>query len=203
MISKCYRSICYISICNTYLDSSAAPTQAPAPTTTPAPIVTTPAVTPPADIPPATTTTPAPVTTTTPPPATTSTPPPPPTTTTLAPGPSTCTGSESFSDMHIECSPGGISVAICESAFTNAGMSVSEIGLQDSSDSSCDPMVVNSMVEFNIPASVECGTNVENNSTHMVYSNTISGATGDVIGTISRRRTMEISFSCALQLGQR
>ena len=116
---------------------------------------------------------------------------------------STCTGSESFRDMHIDCSPGGISVAICESAFTNAGMSVSEIGLQDSSNSSCHPMIGNSTVEFLIPASGDCGTAVENNGTHMVYSNTISGATGDVIGTISRKRTMDITFSCALQLGQR
>ena len=114
-----------------------------------------------------------------------------------------CTGSETFREMDIDCSPGGISVAFRICAFTNAGMSVSEIGLHDSSNSSCHPMVGNSTVEFHIPASAGCGTTVENNGTHMVYSNTISGATGDGIGIISRRRTMEINFSCALQLGHR
>jgi len=66
----------------------------------------------------------------------------------------------------------------------------------------CFPPRLNSFtVYFDIPSSVECGTQVENNGTHMVYSNAIIGSTGDVVGPISRRQTMEINFSCALQLG--
>ena len=122
------------------------------------------------------------------------------TTATLGSDPN-CDGTETFTELSVTCSPNGIVVNMPLCAFINVGMSYSESDLADPT-AGCQSVLTGSSVEYNFPASNECGTTVNNNGTHLIYSNVISGTTGDIAGIISRRRSMAINFSCALQLGE-
>ena len=103
--------------------------------------------------------------------------------------------------MDVACSLDGIVVSVSLCAFSNLGMNHEDVQLA-SADAGCAPTLNGSTVTFNIPVSNECGNRVENNGTHLIFGNVIYGSTGIADGIITRVKSVEINFSCALQLGQ-
>ena len=120
------------------------------------------------------------------------------TTTTTTVSDANCDGTESFTELGVTCSLNGIIVNVPLCAFVNFKMTYYNSSL---ADSGCEATLKGLLVEFNIPTSNACGTIVNNNGTHLIYSNVISGSTGAKHGIISRHRLIDINFSCALQLG--
>ena len=116
-------------------------------------------------------------------------------------------------DIHVECF-NGISVEVSHCAFINAGISVdslelngSDVHSMNSSDTAghCEAHVdeLSDLIHFDIPSGSDCGTVSENNGTHLLYSNKITGKMREEHDSlIYRERVTDIHFSCAVQIGQ-
>ena len=84
----------------------------------------------------------------------------------------------------------------------NANLNVTTIQVAETGPL-CNPVISNSAVLFNLPlSSNDCGTQVVENGTHLIYTNVIQvGGCGQEEKIISRHRKIEIFLTCAMQIG--
>jgi hypothetical protein len=112
---------------------------------------------------------------------------------------SACDDSTDFTDMEISCDTSGIEVTIPYCAFWNV-----EITSQRFKGSGENCTIENTGVnmEMSLPATSECGTEVTNNGTYLVYSNAILGQVRDHNDPITRKKFLELEFSCGFEADQ-
>ena len=49
----------------------------------------------------------------------------------------------------------------------------------------------------------DCGTEISSNGTHIVFSNSLRGTAGEILGKITRQRVMNVQFECHFEKVQR
>merc|ERR1712048_498381 len=108
-------------------------------------------------------------------------------------------GTEKLEDMSVDCSPSGISVKINECAFINQKIEISHVQIAKPGEK-CIRKVVEGFLTFSLPTNSNCGTKVDHEETQIKYSNRLHAVTGHTHAPISRSRSIEIDFSCSIEL---
>ena len=76
-----------------------------------------------------------------------------------------CSGNETFEDMEVECDSEGIQVEVSVCAFLNINMNPRSAVLRRPG---CNQTFEDGMISYLVPPTPECGTEVENNGTHLL-----------------------------------
>ncbi|KAI4899396.1 hypothetical protein NFI96_017007, partial [Prochilodus magdalenae] len=98
-----------------------------------------------------------------------------------------------------ESSSGTMSLSRCQ--LFEAGFPTNVLHL---SDPSCHATLQNGRLVFHFDNDEHiCGTNLTANSTHFIYENLIRGGADSTGGPISRKKRLELRFSCVYQLSQK
>lgn len=112
----------------------------------------------------------------------------------------TCDDETNFDTMMVSCHPtDGISLTAPYCAFWNVEI-VEQNFLAAGENCVIENTGVN--IEMSLPTSSECGTEVVNNGTFIIYSNAVIGEIRARDGTITRKKTLELDFECAFEADQ-
>ena len=107
-----------------------------------------------------------------------------------------CDDSTGFDGMVVDCEPDSISVTIPYCAFWNAEItdaSFLELG------ENCTIANTGINMEMSIPANEECGTTRTLNETFIVYQNSIIGEVREDFGEVTRKKYLDLEFSCGFE----
>ena len=111
-----------------------------------------------------------------------------------------CDAETNFDTMMVSCHPtDGIYITAPYCAFWNVDI------LEQTFMAPGDNCIVENTgvdIVMSIPTTSECGTEVVNNGTFLVYSNAVIGEIREREGTITRKKTLELDFECAFQADQ-
>jgi hypothetical protein len=113
---------------------------------------------------------------------------------------SACGEDTDFETMTVNCGPERISIAGPYCSFWNDG-----ILEQQFTEPGDNCLIENTgfAIEMSIPTTTECGTNVVNNSTHVVYSNAVMGEVPvSHEGILTKNKELNLEFECAFEIGQ-
>jgi len=110
-----------------------------------------------------------------------------------------CAGTEKFEDMSVDCTPSEISVKVSECAFINQKIDVAHVHIAKPGES-CQRKIDDGFLYFTLPTNTDCGTIIEHKTTEIKYKNRLHAVTGHNNGAISRSRSIEIDFSCSIEL---
>ena len=98
--------------------------------------------------------------------------------------------------MIVKCDTSVIGIDVPMCAFYNER--ISDFVFLDAGEN-CT--IENNGVEYQmaIPTSPECGTRITRNDTYIVFANAIVGSIGGSNGVITRKKTIEVEFSCGYE----
>ena len=107
-----------------------------------------------------------------------------------------CDPETNFDQMVVECDPDGIDITIPYCAFFNSDITDQSFLAPGEN---CTVENTGTNIEMSLPATSECGTTVSTNGTYIVYENSIIGEIREHFGAITRKKYLEIDFSCGFQ----
>ena len=111
----------------------------------------------------------------------------------------TCTACDpetSLDEMVFECASDKISVTIPYCAFYN--VDITNHGFVGTGEN-CTMENTGINVEMSIPTTSECGTEVSNNGTYLMYSNAVIGDVREHDGVVTRKKFIDLDFECGFE----